>query len=256
MRYFATILIVCVLFLSFACPQPSAAQTVESAVTAFKKTVSGRDRKALAEFVAYPLQRMVPLPRICNPEQFLEAFDEILDDALLRSISASTLTEDWAEMGWRGIMFQNGALWLNDEGKITAINYQTEPGKNKRAALMEAERKSLHASLRQFMEPVLEWKTIDYRIRIDRISDDTYRYAVWPVHKEHSEKPDLVLNNGSVTFEGSGGNHHYDFKSGTNLYRCYVNLIGASDMQPGELEVQKHNKVVLSQSVLSVITGR
>jgi len=152
-------------------------------------------------------------------------------------------------------MFKDGMLWLDANGKITAINYQTEKEKKERARLIEAGKRNLHVSLQQYLEPVLEWKTKDYRIRIDRTSKVRYRYAVWPIQKATGEKPDLILDNGKLFFDGSGGNHHYDFKSGVVLYRCSVNIIGADDTPPGDLEVYKNNKVILSQPVIEVIKG-
>lgn len=239
-------------------PQPnlSAEADFQNNVQRFIKTMESRDRTTIADLVAYPLHREVPLPRIDTPKQFLQYFDEVFDEQLLRAISRSRVTDDWAEVGWRGIMFNNGLLWLDANGKISAINYQTEKGKRERARLIKAEKSHLHGSLQQFQEPVLEWKTRDYRIRIDRTSKTRYRYAAWPIHRRVSEKPDLLLDNGKLLFDGSGGNHHYDFKKGDYLYRCSVNIIGADDMPPGELEVRKNNGVIMSQPVIEVITGR
>jgi len=251
----ATIL-ACAIILSFSCPLWSAEPSFENTVKKFINVVARKDRKALSNLVSYPLQRRVPLSSIDNPQQFLEAYDEILDENILKAISTSRVSADWSEMGWRGIMFQNGSLWLDEEGKITAINYQTEKGKRKRAELIEADKQKLHISLRDFIEPILEWETAKYRIRIDQITDVTFRYAVWPVQKKSSETPDLVLRNGTLTFDGSGGNHHYDFKSGEVLYRCFVWRIGNADTPPGEIKVYKHKKLMLSQPVVNVISGR
>ncbi len=255
MQLITATVLACALLLSCSLPLLGAEPNFERSVTNFINVVGKKDRKAIADLVAYPLHRKVPLPVINTPSQFLEVFDEVLDKALLKAISTSSVADDWTEVGWRGIMFQNGVLWLDEEGKIIAINYQTEKGERKRDILIEADKKNLHSSLQQFLEPVLEWKTKDFRIRIDRLTDDKYRYAVWPAQKAPSEKPDLVLNNGEVVFEGSGGNHHYDFVSGAYVYRCIVYVIGTNDTPPGELEVYKDKKVILNQPVEKVITG-
>ncbi|GFO68786.1 hypothetical protein GMLC_23650 [Geomonas limicola] len=218
--------------------------------------VARKDPQAIADAVSYPLRRKVPLSRIENARQFVEAYDEILDAKLLDAIATSSVSTDWSEMGGRGIMFQNGSLWLDDDGKVIAINHQTEKGKHKRAELIEADKRQLSGSLRDFTEPVLEWETAKFRIRIDRLPDDKFRYAAWLVNKKPAEQPELVLNNGSLTFDGSGGNHHYDFKSGPYHYRCMVNEIGAADDPPGELEVTKNDKVVLTQPVVKVVKGQ
>ncbi len=256
MKLITTTILACTMILSFSCPHLSAEPNFENTVKKIVTVVASNDRKALANLVSYPLQRKVPLASIDNPKQFLEAYDEIVDEKFIKSISMSKASTDWSEMGWRGIMFQSGALWLDEDGKITAINYQTEIGKRKRSELIEADKQKIHDSLRNFVEPVLEWETAKYRIRIDQIDIDKFRYAVWPVKKKSSEKPDLVLKNGTLTFDGSGGNHHYDFKSGEVLYQCFVWVIGAEDTPFGEIKVYKHQKLVLSQPVTKVVISR
>jgi hypothetical protein len=256
MKLITATILACVISLSFSCSLWSAEPVFENTVKHFIKVVASKDRMALAHVVSYPLQRKTPLSSIDNPGQFLEFYDEIIDKKIVTAISTSRVSSDWSKMGWRGIMFQNGSLWLDEEGEITAINYETEKGKRKRAELINADRSNLHSSLRNFAEPVLEWETAKFRIRIDRLTHDKFRYSAWPVHKKTTEQPDLVLRNGSVTFEGSGGNHHYDFESGLYHYRCMVNVIGAEIDPPGELQVTRLDKVVLSQPVVKVITGR
>ncbi|TAN40284.1 MAG: hypothetical protein EPN25_08195 [Nitrospirae bacterium] len=254
----AVIVAILIFAIGSVSPQPvlCAEPERESTVKRFIKVVESNDRTAIANLVSYPLHREVPLPRIDTPEQFLQRFDEVLDEELLKAIINSSIADDWAEVGWRGTMFKNGRLWLDADGKITAINYQTEKEKRARARLIEADKRDLHVSLQRYVEPVLEWKTNDYRIRIDRTGKGRYRYAAWPLQKTTSEKPDLVLDNGELFFDGSGGNHHYDFKNGAVLYRCTVNVIGADDTPSGYLEVYKNNKVILSQPVIEVIKGR
>jgi hypothetical protein len=256
MKLITTTILACALTLAFSCSLWCAEPNLENTVNRFIEIVASHDRKALANSVSYPLQRKVPLSSIDNPKQFLEAYDEIVDEKFTKSISTSKVSTDWSEMGYRGIMFQNGTLWLDEDGRISAINYETEKGKRKRTELIEADKQKLHDSLRNFVEPVLEWETAKYRIRIDQIDIDKFRYAAWPVQKKPSEKPDLILKNGILTFDGSGGNHHYDFKSGDVLYRCFVWVIGAEDTPFGEIKIYKHQKLVLSQPVKKVIVSR
>jgi len=49
-------------------------------VKKFIKTVESNDRNAIANLVNYPLHREVPLSSIDTPTQFLERFDEVLDE--------------------------------------------------------------------------------------------------------------------------------------------------------------------------------
>ncbi len=257
MKFLITILLSFFVALSFPpCQLRSDEPGFEIQVKGFIETIKSRDRSAIAKRVVYPLHRKVPLSTIRTPEQFLRHFDEILDEQLLKAISDSRVTEDWGAVGSRGIMFGSGTLWLDEHGKILAVNYQTEKGMNERARLIKSARRNLYPSIRQFLEPVLEWKTRDYRIRIDLIGENRYRYAVWPVGKTTAEKPDLILNDGEIVYDGSGGNHHYAFKKGAYLYRCDVHVIGPDNMLPGNLTVYRNNTIIVSQPVLEVIKGR
>ncbi|GFO57643.1 hypothetical protein GMSM_46500 [Geomonas sp. Red276] len=174
----------------------------------------------------------------------------------MQALATSKVKEDWTDMGWNGIMFRHGVLWLDEDGKITAVNFETEKGIQKRKALIEADRKTLYVSLQNFEEPIFEWETKNYLIRVDRTGEDRYRYASWHKPKVKSDKPDLILTNGKRTFDGSGGNHYFDFKSGVISYRCYVWVIGADDTPPGELEVSKGGKTILNEPVTRIIMGR
>lgn len=255
MKQITKAMLACAIILVQSCPLLSAEPNFKDAVDRFVKAVAGNDRTVLADLVSYPLRRSLPLPAIKNSQQFLDAYDEILDEEILRAVSTSSISADWSEMGSRGIMFQNGALWLDEEGRMTAINHQTEREKRKRAELIEADKQKLHSTLRDFTEPVLEWETAKFHVRIDRLSDGKYRYAVWPLNKKTTEQPDLVLRNGGVEYEGSGGNHFYYFNSGPFQYRCIVNVIGFDKEPPGELVVTDIDEVILRQPVVQVITG-
>lgn len=256
MKSVFAVLSVCMMIISFSTPIWCAEPAFEKAVGKFVAAAAGNDRKALAMSISYPLRRLPPLSIIDNPEQLLEVFDEIFDDKILKALSVSVISSDWSEMGSKGIMFQNGSLWLDDDGKVIAVNHTTEKGMLRRAELIKADKLKLHASLRDFIEPVLEWETARFRIRIDRLSGDKYRYAAWPINSKLSERPDLVLLNGLVVYDGTGGNHYYDFSSGPYRYRCYVNVIGYDDKLPGELQVSKYDRTILSQPVLKIVRNR
>lgn len=257
MKLTAAGLLVCVLFiLAAVTPARATERSVADTVDPFIRAAARNDRAALAALVSYPLRRDTPLSRIDTPQQFLEAYDEILDDAIVNAVASSNGSADWSEVGWRGIMFQNGLVWLDGDGRLTAVNYETQQGKRKRAQLIAADQQRLHPSVRDFTAPVLEWETATYRIRIDRIAGDRFRYAVWPVRRSTADKPDLILGNGSVTYEGSGGNHHYDFTSDSVRYRCTVWVMGEAGSPPGDLEVYRRGKLVLTQPVVRVIHDR
>ena len=72
-------------------------------------------------------------------------------------------------------------------------------------------------------------KTNKFTIWIDQIEDGSYRYASWSKSKTINEKPDIIIKNGSVTYEGSARNHWYTFKNADVKYICDINVLGKAN---------------------------
>ena len=99
----------------------------------------------------------------------------------------------------------------------------------------------LHQSLQQYYELCTYFVTKGFRVRIDRMADDSYRYASWPRSKETSVRPDLVIEGGRYdeqkdcyTFENEG-------------YTYYVGSFMVNDENRRGLVVSKDGKVILKQ---------
>jgi hypothetical protein len=157
------------------------------------------------------------------------------------------LAADWSEMGWRGIMFLDGDIWLDLDGRLIGVNYQSEIEKEKRESLLKIDKNSVHESIREFKAPVCILETSKFRIRIDDIGDYNYRYVSWPINSKMSDKPDIILLHGEFISEGSGGNHGYVFKNGDYSYDCEIIEMGEDDSPPALLIVSKGDKEVLSE---------
>ncbi|BDF93425.1 hypothetical protein KAN5_02630 [Pseudoalteromonas sp. KAN5] len=134
--------------------------------------------------------------------------------------------------------------------KLLGVNYQTAKEQQLAKRLIAADKQALHPSLNNFDKPVLKWQTAKYRMRIDDLGDNNYRYASWHIDKKTSDKPDSVLFNGEMNFEGSGGNHSYTFKNGRYRYVLQVSVIGCENSPPGWLEVYKDDELLLSEDVI------
>jgi hypothetical protein len=225
------------------------ARLVLPIVNAFKD----EDKKIIASSIQYPLKRETPIPPINNEQEMLMRFDEVFDEAIVQRIIESDPSNDWSKLGWRGIMFMHGDLWLNSEGTIISVNYQSAQEKSIKAQLIEQQKNVLHTSIAVFKSPVLEWETKKFRVRIDLMKDDSYRYAVWKVAASSSSKPDLILLNGEISFDGSGGNHSYVFLNGHYTYECAVTVLGTDLSPPGVLSVYKGDGLILQQPVLKVV---
>jgi len=246
-----------VFLLVLLCLQPFCANALEEqsirSVSAFIQAIKGNNPDDIASFILYPLKREAPLPAIADKNDFIKRFKEVFDDELVRMIVNSDLENDWSEVGWRGISLRNGELWLDESGKVRSINYQSEAEKKLKSKLLEEVKGQLHPSLKDFVNPALEWETSKFRIRVDDLGNNKFRYAAWPVSCSTSEKPNIIISGGKIEFEGSGGNHTYVFSNGDFQYRCVVNVIGSDETPPGELEVYKGTKRILHAPVVRVV---
>ena len=226
-------------------------------VDRFLDVFRSEDRSKIVRLVHYPLRRTYPLPYIVDPEQMLERYDEVFDERITALISDSELT-DWSDVGWRGIMLQHGVVWLDYDGLLRALNYTSEREQAERDRLLRMERAGLHRSLREDHEPILEWITEHYRVRIDFMQraesvvwkrDESkpfdgpqptfggFRYAAWDADRTHDQEPDLILYGGQLIREGSGGDRRYLFTNGDYRYEVWVNVLGKNSTPIGSLTV-------------------
>lgn len=212
-----------------------------------------RDHKALARQMKYPFKQEYPIPVIKNSSEMVARFDEVFDDAILKRIAISQVGQDWQTMGWRGIMLGSGEVWLDFDGKVIAINHQTAQAAELKATLIARQKSGLHPSVQGYKSPELMWQTEKFTIRIDELGDGHYRYASWAKGKALSDKPDLVLKNGTVRVEGTGGNHTYQFKSGPYRYECVVTVLGEQGAPTGELVVYQNEVAIVHQPVIKVL---
>lgn len=225
----------------------------QTLIKPFITAVKNNNTSAICKMIRYPLKREYPIPSIMNEEEMLMRFNEVFDDKLKEEILKSSIESDWDDVGWRGIMLNRGTLWIDYNGSIHAINYQSENEKKFKEKLIKNEKNNVHTSLQKFELPCLVCVTKKFKIRIDDLGDYNYRYAVWPKEKEQNEQPDLILKNGKWVPDGSGGNHYYEFINNKYKYRIYVFVIGSDETPPGILEVYKSDKLILEQNIENFI---
>lgn len=216
-------------------------------IKSFIANVKSDNKEGVSAFISFPLRREYPIPAVKNKADFIKRYNEIFDSTLKNEIIKSNPAKDWAEVGWRGIMLNRGSLWIDTNGKIISINHQSKFEENLKNSLIASEKSKLHLSIAKFEVPVCILETSKFRIRIDDLGKDNYRYASWSIKKTMSDEPDLVITNGKWVADGSGGNSHYDFKKGNYLYECYIIVLGASDSPPATLTIYQNDKVILDQ---------
>lgn len=104
---------------------------------------------------------------------------------------------------------------------------------------------NLHKSIVNFKSPVFEAFTSKFHIIVDALDNKLYRYIAWSIDKKTSEKPNIILSNGKVEYQGSGGNHSYTFTNGNYKYICKITKLAENSI-PGYLEVYESEKLLLN----------
>ncbi len=214
--------------------------SIKKLIELFKKV----DIEGISNKISFPLDRDYPIPSIRNKEEFIQRFHEVFDQKLIDKIAQSDISQ-WTEVGWRGVMLDNGVVWMSFKpGFISAINYQTKREKNIQAELIRKDKEQLHATLKNFKSPVYKIQTEKFLIRIDELSENSYRYVSWKAGADEAILPDLVLKNGLCEMQGSGGNHEFTFVNGIHTYKVRRNILGERDSPDVTIQVEKRGKII------------
>lgn len=129
-------------------------------VQRFIDAAEAKDHQSLANQMKYPFKREYPMSAIKNPSEMLTRFDEVFDDAILKRIAISQVGQDWQTMGWRGIMFGSGEVWMDFDGKVIGINHLTAQAAKLKAELIASQKSDLYPGLRDYQSPELMWQWI------------------------------------------------------------------------------------------------
>jgi len=216
-------------------------------ISKFISEVKTGDKEAISKRINFPLKRENPIPSVKNKADFIKRYNQIFDKVLIEKITKSNPAKDWSEMGWRGIMLNQGDLWIDTDGKISSVNYQSEAELQIKNSLIAAQKKNVNTSISKFKEPVAILETSKFRIRIDDLGNDKFRYASWSIKNKMTDKPDLIIENGIFSADGTGGNHHYEFKKGVFRYECHFIVLGEKNSPPAALIVYQNGKKILLQ---------
>ena len=219
----------------------------QKVITGFIECIQSQNKEKLSRLIAFPLNRAYPIPQIKNKYDFFNRYREIFDAALIKMIVTSKPAKDWSAKGRSGLMLLDGQVWLNLEGKLIAVNYQSDYEKSETEELIKIDKSHLHESINDYKRPVCVLETSTYRIRIDELGEGKFRYASWPVHDKMGNKPETVIKRGKLLADGSGGNYSYVFKNGNQVYKCAIIVAGEKKSPDAILTVTKNEKEILSQ---------
>ena len=95
----------------------------------------------------------------------------------------------------------------------------------------------LHPNVREFKQLELLFCTEDYRIRIDLMADNTYRYTSWLKNKSMSDRPNLIIFNG--IYNEVDGKYYFENNSCTYCI--------APDLNNSNLTICHAGNVILQQ---------
>ena len=224
-----------------------------TAIKRFIEAVDSGDKQSVLDLTSLPIKRAAPIPPVETQADFLDRYAQIFDEELIEIILDSNPETDWADMAWRGIMLADGLIWLDSDGKLRAINYQSIAESNLQARLIEEDRDRIHDHLKEYQSLVLDWETNQHRVRVDELDSGQYRLAIWPAGSEPGALPELILDNGEIHFDGSGGNHYFEFRDADHHYICYVDVLGSETPDvPGDFALYQQGSLVFNEPVVQV----
>lgn len=175
------------------------------------------DKVAVSRHIHYPISVKYPL-EIRNEAEMLEHWDLLFDEALVSRIAESQ-PSDWDKVGWRGVMLDNGAVWVADgSGKIIATNYTTQRAQQLFEAFTENLKKRLHPSVSKYSKSKMDMFSTKYRLRMDWLDDKVLRLALWESGQDISSKPQVVIESDEWRIEGSGGYIYATFRKNGHRY--------------------------------------
>lgn len=213
---------------------PKEIERIKRIIRLFKE----REIAELATLFRYPIEREIPVPWIKDEKEFVQRFDELFDTAFVNELAKGNM-EDWTVGSITRIGYKEYRIYLFDS-LIDGVNYQSPKEKILQQALIQKEKENLHPTLRRFEKPIFKVITDNFLIRIDKIKPRLYRYASWKRGASEASRPDLVLQNDSITDMSSGGNHAYPFNNGPYRYVIHRNIVGCETTPPFTFDVEKN----------------
>ncbi len=209
MKHLIITLLICSSCYCFAQDNSKKTEAVETLI----EHVRNNRIYALADMVEYPIRRPNPIPDLETKEDFILYYPVIFDDVFKKLLTTSDFNEDntFSRHGNLGIL--NGQIWLNGEGKIITINYNSDQEKQLLEQLHQEKEAKLHPSVSDWNKNIWVLKNEKFTIRIDLMDDGNYRYVSWNRPKSTSEEPDLILFHGKHTFYGTQGGSGYEFRN-------------------------------------------
>lgn len=68
-------------------------------------------------------------------------------------------------------------------------------------------------------------KTKKFKVRIDQQPDGNYLYQSWGANSKITSKPSMIISNGELVPDGTGGNYFYEFSNNGYIYQVFRNYL-------------------------------
>ncbi|MFL9833787.1 hypothetical protein [Chryseobacterium terrae] len=71
-------------------------------------------------------------------------------------------------------------------------------------------------------------KTKKFKVRIDKQPNGNYLYQSWGANTKITAKPSMIISDGELIPDGSGGNYYIEFNNNGTLYQVWRNYLTSS----------------------------
>lgn len=68
-------------------------------------------------------------------------------------------------------------------------------------------------------------KTKKFKVRIDKQPNGNYLYQSWGANTKITAKPNMIISDGELIPDGSGGNYYYEFNNNGYIYQVWRNYL-------------------------------
>lgn len=98
------------------------------------------------------------------------------------------------------------------------------------------------------------FKTKKFKVRIDKQPNGNYLYQSWPANGKITSKPSMIISDGELIPDGSGGNYYFEFNNEGYTYKVWRNYLTDSlKKAPYTLTVEDQDgKIVVKQDGIVV----
>lgn len=92
-------------------------------------------------------------------------------------------------------------------------------------------------------------KTKKFKIKIDQQPNGKYLYQSWAANGKITSKPSMIISDGEMVPDGTGGNYYFEFSNNGYTYQIWRNyLTDSAKKAPYTLNVDDQNgKNIVSQ---------